>query len=523
MRVDRHGRRNDPPEEGLSMRGLDYVGIRHVATVMLGGALAATALPGAAAAAANDAASLPNCAGPGDHLRDGEITSPWEPVLDGEGEVTSHRLTLRHDGVEHQLRTGRRGFAVRAGAARLLIGEREDGGTRLDMIDTRRACLLWSRELDRLVYPQQETTNGKLRLTIHDRDSRRYQGTRVLDPESGAPHATVDEPCVDACVASDGTLSVAALQPAGAPRPTPNFSAGAWPKDKLLSFRWKSKAEPPAWARSPLKAGAADARSSARARSPQFVFSTSGANAVAYTGSLPAFCGINAIACAGRNMPSYWGVWIRPHGTDLPWGTLRWCQKTGATSGCFDVRRVMLHELGHVAGLNHPSSAGFTLSTSDSIMQGITPSRPHAGASRHTFGRCDVATLQELYDTPNNQTGISTCNDVITQLSLVASRYTIRRGQPVKLTATLRVAANSAFRQLSANPLNGRSLQLKYRRAGSRDAWRTVWMRPLYQQGRYEATFVPGTSWEFKAVFPKPGNEGLRYSRSVVRKVRVTR
>jgi hypothetical protein len=48
-------------------------------------------------------------------------------------------------------------------------------------------------------------------------------------------------------------------------------------------------------------------------------------------------------------------------------------------------------------------------------------------------------------------------------------------------------------------------------------------MRPLYQQGRYEAAFVPGTSWEFKAVFPKPGNEGLRYSRSVLVKVTVVK
>ena len=40
----------------------------------------------------------------------------------------------------------------------------------------------------------------------------------------------------------------------------------------------------------------------------------------------------------------------------------------------------MLHELGHIAGLNHPSSLGFTLSAGDSVMQGITPMRPQAGS-----------------------------------------------------------------------------------------------------------------------------------------------
>ena len=507
------------------MRGLHHVRTRHVTSIMLGSALLVGALPGASAVAAtDDAAALPECQSLGRTVaRDGEVVSPWSAVLDEDGVVTGYRLTLRHEGTDHRLETGPRGFSMESGARGLLIGERSASGTRLDMIDTRRACRSWTRQLKRQLYPQQDAIAGKLRLTIHDRDSRRYEGTHILDPESGAPQATVDEPCLDACVASDGALTPAALQPAGAARPTPNFAAGAWPKDKRLTFRWKAGATPPSWAKPPLKSGATDASNSSVARSPDFVYSASGANAVAYTGSLPGFCGINAIACAARSMPSYWGVWIRPHGTDLPWGTLRWCQKTGSSSGCFDVRRVMLHELGHVTGLNHPSASGFTLSSGDSVMQGITPARPAAGASRHTFGRCDVATLQELYDTPDNQTGISTCNDVATSLTLAADRYSMRRGQAVTLTATLKVATNTAYRQLSANPLNGRALQLKYRRAGSNTAWKATWMRPLYKQGRYEVTLRPGATWEFKAVFPKPGNEGLRYSRSSVTKVRVTR
>ena len=47
-------------------------------------------------------------------------------------------------------------------------------------------------------------------------------------------------------------------------------------------------------------------------------------------------------------------------------------------------------------------------------------------------------------------------------------------------------------------------------------------MRSLYSSGRYELTIAPSATWEFKAVFPTPDDEGLRYSRSPIRKVKVT-
>jgi hypothetical protein len=434
--------------------------------------------------------------------------------------VTAHRLTLRHDGIEHQLRTGRRGFSVRAGRVRLLIGERGDDHTRLDMVDTSRACRLWTRSVERLLYPEQDRASGFVRLTAHDRDSRRYEGTHVLDPEDGTTDAVVEEACLQSCYPSDGDIDLAALHAATIVKPTPSFSGGGWSKDKKLTFRWKSGSVPPSWARSPLQNGALDATDSSASLSPRFVYSSNGANAVAY-GTLAGFCGTTAIACAGRSMPTYWGVWIRPHGTDFSWGTLRWCQKSSSASGCFDIRRVMIHELGHIAGLNHPSSAGYRLSTGDSVMQAVTPMRPQTGSSRHAFGRCDVATLQELYDTPDNKTDISTCNDVATKVTLSASDWTISRGASVKLVAILKVADQSAYRQLAANPLNGRSVKLKYRRAGTDESWKTVWMRPTYRQGRYDVVIEPTATMELKAVFNKPGDEGLRYSRSEIRKVKV--
>ena len=89
------------------------------------------------------------------------------------------------------------------------------------------------------------------------------------------------------------------------------------------------------------------------------------------------------------------------------------------------------------------------------------------------------------------------------------------------LTAQLKVDGRSTYRQLANNPLNGRSVKLKYRPAGSDGPWQTAWLRPLYSSGRYRLSITPSATWEFKAVFPAPADEGLRYSRSPLRKVRV--
>jgi hypothetical protein len=239
-----------------------------------------------------------------------------------------------------------------------------------------------------------------------------------------------------------------------------------------------------------------------------------------YTPVFPEFCRLG-IACASRNMPGFWAVWLRPHGTDFSWGTLRWCQRDG-DDGCFDIRRVVIHELGHVAGLNHPSSAGFNLGANETVMHAVTPARPSAGSGRHAFGRCDVATLQELYDVPTNGTGISTCNDAPTDLSLSVSDTSVPVGSPVRVRAVLRLADLSGLGQLAGNVLNGRSVKLKYRRLNE-DSWTVLWLDPQSSGGRYELSIAPQSSLELQATFPAPDDEGLRSSSSAILTVRVTR
>ena len=218
-------------------------------------------------------------------------------------------------------------------------------------------------------------------------------------------------------------------------------------------------------------------------------------------------------------MPISWNIYVRPHGTDFAWGTLRWCQKSPG-DGCFDLRRVAIHEFGHILGLDHPENHGYRLQPNDTVMQAVTPARPTAGSSRHAFGPCDVASLQEVYDVPDNRTPISTCNTVATTLSLATSRGSVPPGGSVTLTATLRIADRDGLGKLGGAPLNGRSVKLRYRRAGSADAWTATWMASV-GQGRYEVVIQPPRDWEFEAVFKQPEDEGLLDSRSELVTVRL--
>lgn len=500
------------------MKGQRHVRSRRGAGIGLAVTMAIAALPGSAAA--SGPLELPDCSTftPA-MVQDGVVLKPWRARLDENGAVRGHRMTLRQDGRDTTVHAGRRGFAVEIGSSRLLLGERSQDGTSLAMLDTTRRCLEWTRTVGTLAYPTNDPIEDEIRMTLHEPRTRDYRGTIVLEIETGATAAMIDDECTTACAPNDGDVPPVAFGPAGHARPVPPFGAGGWAKDKSLPFRWGAGDVPPDWAKGALKSAADDARQTSGSQSPRFIYRSTANNAIHYSSSLPSFCGA-AIACAGRNKPaSWWGVWLKPHGTDFSWGTLRWCQKNGG-SYCFDIRRVLLHELGHISGLNHPESSGFKLGAHETVMHAITPAKPNAGSTRHAFGRCDVATLQELYDVPINKTPISTCNDVVSKLSLSTSAGSIDAGKSVKLKAKLSIADRSAYGHLAGNPLNKRSVKLKYRRANSNDDWTTAWMR-FQSSGTYDLVIAPKSTWEFKATFPAPGDEGLRFSRSDVLEVRV--
>ncbi len=263
---------------------------------------------------------------------------------------------------------------------------------------------------------------------------------------------------------------VAALNatPAAAALPTP-ASGVTWDRNQRVEYRWKEGSEPPAWARSAMSAAAADSNSSRKSKAAIFSYDSSGPAWLAYTDDLPTNW---AIGYTVRSIPDSFTIRMRPHGTQLDWGTLRWCEFYDGEppNGCYDLEMVTLHEFGHAQTLGHVDEAQIDTYT-DSLMHATgLRSKPKAGWNQHVFGRCDVARLQIRYE-----------------------------------------------------PLTGRSVVLQRRALGS-TAWATIGEMSAVTDntGRYVKTMTLTTTYDWRAVFSAPGDEGLDGAISSISRLSVT-
>ena len=274
---------------------------------------------------------------------------------------------------------------------------------------------------------------------------------------------------------------------------------------RTLKFRWAGG--PPADMKDAIKAAAADANASRRSKAPTFDYDADAGNAVTYGGNVP--CGVNGLACMRRDPPGWFGVWFRENGHRFDWGTLRWCELSGGPDGCYQVRNVMLDELGHVLVLDHHDNFGDDRDYDDAVVQTFSRTKPRSGWNAHEFGRCDVATLQQQYDVPSATSLYSTCLDVPTDLSIGASRTAVIAGSMVTFTATLGSDGNG---KLSNNALSSRTVVLQQRLSSG---WSDVaTMNPASAAGTYSWSLNAWSSRDYRALFRKPGNEGLRSSSS---------
>ena len=197
--------------------------------------------------------------------------------------------------------------------------------------------------------------------------------------------------------------------------PDPILGGGLYAQNLDLGFRWAGG--PPADMKDAVKAAAADANASRRSKAPTFGYDADAGNVVTYGTDVP--CGVNGLACMRRDPPGWFGVWFRENGHRFDWGTLRWCELSGGPDGCYQVRNVMLDELGHVLVLDHHDNFGDDRDYDDAVVQTYSRTKPRAGWNAHDFGRCDVATLQQQYDVPSATALYSTCLDVPTELSII--------------------------------------------------------------------------------------------------------
>lgn len=318
-------------------------------------------------------------------------------------------------------------------------------------------------------------------------------------------------------IAAAMLLAATVVSSAAATTPTPS-DGPIWNGDQLIEYRWKDGNEPPAWLRPAVHAAADDATRTTRAGTPSFGYSAGGPAWISYTGDIPS---TYAVAYANRNVPSSYGIRIRPQGYPLDWGTLRWCQfYDSPPTGCYDAEMIILHEFGHVLALDHAVDEQVD-DWLDTVMHWAPKTKAKIGWNEHGFGRCDVARLQIRYDTASSTSPLSTCLDLETQLSLTTSSSQVGYGSNFVLTATLKVHPSADEVILAGNLLDGRSVTLQRRAIGS-TSWSDAGSMNGTGNGRYSRSLAGSASFEYRARFDSPANEGLRGSTSGVVRISIT-
>ena len=324
-----------------------------------------------------------------------------------------------------------------------------------------------------------------------------------------------------ACLTLSGLVAVISGQPVAAVAPTP-ASGATWAPNQRVEYRWKEGAEPPGWAKAAMNAAAADSNTTRKSKAAVFAQRDGAAAWLAYTDDMPTSW---AIGYAVRNMPDSFTIRIRPHGTQLDWGTLKWCEfyEGDAPNGCHDIEKVTLHEFGHAQTLGHIDEPNVDTYT-DSIMHASgVPSKPKFSWNQHYYGRCDVARLQIRYEPLTTSTPISTCLDLPTDLTLTPGSGTVANGSNVTLTARLKISGEAIYPNLAGDPLSDRSVVLQRRAIGA-NGWTTVGdFSPVTDDtGRYVRTMTLTATYDWRAVFSVPTEEGLDGATSSVSRLTVT-
>lgn len=307
-----------------------------------------------------------------------------------------------------------------------------------------------------------------------------------------------------------GSLAGALAGSVTAHGPDPALAGKPFDQDQALTFAWRSGAVPVTAIASAIKAAAADASTTRASRAATLAYASTGPNLIGY--GVGATCGVNGLACFTRDAPTGFTMWFREQGHVFDWGTLKWCQSyTTTPTGCYDAETVALDEFGHVEGLDHHLNAADGSDYADAIVQTYSRTKPNAGWNMHSFGPCDVATLQRIYDVQSWASKYSTCDDLATTLTVLAPSAAAY-GTYVSIVATLKVTLDATYQRLGANPLAARVVTLQTRAPGS-----TVWlavgtMAAGTAAGTYTTSLRVRADVQLRSVFTTPTDEGLRGS-----------
>jgi hypothetical protein len=303
---------------------------------------------------------------------------------------------------------------------------------------------------------------------------------------------------------------------AAAHGPDPLLGGSLFGQDQQVKYRWRSGQVPPDWMKNAINDAADDSNASRASRAAILDYDATSHSLIAY--DEPTGCGSLGAACTSRSgAPDTFTMSFRRQGYVFDWGAMRWCQAyANPADGCYDAEAIALHEFGHVEDLGHHVMNADESDFRDSIMEPVGRTKPRAGYNAARYARCDVAVLQVRYDIPTSTTPIAICQSLDTTLSLTASDTSVGYREAVTFTAVLRIATSPANGRLSANLLSQRSVTLQRRVPGS-----TTWsgmgsMGDAASGGGYVMTQTPLTTYEWRAVFPEPDDEGLQVATSAI-------
>jgi hypothetical protein len=300
---------------------------------------------------------------------------------------------------------------------------------------------------------------------------------------------------------------------------TPTPASGAtWADNQHVPYRWKEGAVPPNWLRPAINAAAADSNRTRASRAATFAYDANATSWIGYTADIPTSY---AVGYAVRNVPNSYNIRLRPQGHVLDWGTLKWCQFYDKwPNGCYDAELITLHEFGHVQTLGHVDES-LGEPWLDSIMHAGPRTKAKIGWNEHDYGRCDVARLQIRYRALTPGTLYSTCLALPTATTLTASSTSITGGSNVTFTATLHVSTSAQYNKLQGEPVSNRVVLLQRRSPGTSTWTNHAAMNQTATDGRYRLTVSPSATYEWRARFAKPADDGLNASSSAVVKVTV--
>jgi hypothetical protein len=236
--------------------------------------------------------------------------------------------------------------------------------------------------------------------------------------------------------------------------------------NKVLS--WKYGGTYPAWVTShvadTLGVDWSDADTN-NSRVPSFSYSSSGAGRVYYTSSMTSPCSGGAVwlACAMGGGTTGWEIHIR-NLDGAPTSSWAWYDETSSCASgavCFRLQRSLIHEPIHLTfGTEHSTEAQV-----DTVFTANQPSYSNPGGSTTELRRCDQAATQLAYDLRDMAGPYGDCFDHIsngtssglrTDLTVSPSSIAVCQGTAVAVSGRLQVHDYSSYKELGANPLEGR-------------------------------------------------------------------